>query len=339
MCLIVQRPAGLIIPKEKFDSSVIVNSDGWGFSAQREGEELTTIKSVDKDYDYDTLYDMLHDEFKDDNILLHLRFTTAGDTALRNAHPFPILEKEADGIDIRMAHNGTLYKYKPNATGDNSWESDTRCFVREFVRPLFKQNKNPKEILGDPFIWGLLNEQLTAASVLSFIDGDGNMVNCNEEGNGGSWIEGIYYSNVYSFDADHRKPKSNVHAWTGQGMGYGGQQYQNNHRNRSTHFKNDTNATQYRGSLETQLIKEHSMTIHQDKFTTKYKLEGMEDVYSMSDAAFDMLKKDEPDDLVMLSKELIAKCQLLEAKIARQEKHIETVKVKEKADANDEQAA
>ena len=192
MCIIIQRDPGFVIPRDKFDNCVINNPDGWGLSVPDGKGMLSTIRSVDGETNGDEVYSLLHDEFKDDKVLLHLRYTTAGETNLRNAHPFPILEEEVDGVDLRMAHNGTIHKYKHAMTSDLSWESDTRNFVRTFVRPLFKRmvaGVGPNELLKDEFITKLLNDQLTAASVLSFIDGFGNTLNVNGEGNGGKQEE------------------------------------------------------------------------------------------------------------------------------------------------------
>lgn len=206
MCLILQRNPGFEIPYKKFEAAVINNPDGYGLSFP-DDKGLTVLRSAQKP-DPEKLYRFVNEELIDKQLMLHLRFTTAGATNLRNAHPFPILEKRKDGIDLRMAHNGTLSKYKNRANKD---ESDTRCFVRTYVRPLFKRlakGMDVFEILRDPFTKELLEDQLSAASVLTFIDEDGNTLNCNAEGNGGKQEEEWYYSNTYSFDARHREPKS-----------------------------------------------------------------------------------------------------------------------------------
>ena len=204
MCLIIQREPNFEIPFDKFKNGVLNNPDGYGLSFP-EGNKLEVLRSAESP-DIDKLYRLVNEELIDKKLMIHLRYTTAGATNLRNAHPFPILEKSKDGVDLRMAHNGTLGKYKSLA---NKGESDTRMFVRSFVRPLFKRlvkGMSVKELLEDDFTKAILEDQLTAASVLTFIDGDGNTLICNETGNGGKKEEGWYYSNTYSFREDYRKP-------------------------------------------------------------------------------------------------------------------------------------
>lgn len=220
MCLIIQRDPGFEIPFDKFSSAVKVNPDGFGLSYPDNGK-LITLRDHNKP-DAEKLYRLVNEELIDHPLLIHLRYTTAGETILRNSHPFPILEKEKDGVDLRMAHNGTLSKYKPLAT-EKSSESDTRRFVKEFVRPLFKRlakGMEPEELLNDPFTKKLLEDQLNASSVLSFIDSEGHTLQCNATGNGGSQDEGWYYSNTYSFKEDHRtQVRKYSSGWTSYSYG------------------------------------------------------------------------------------------------------------------------
>lgn len=221
MCLIIQRDSNFEIPYEKFESAVLNNPDGYGYSYPDSDGKLITIRSSEEP-DPEKLYRTINEDLKELQMMIHLRYTTAGATTLRNAHPFPILERDKDGVDLRMAHNGTLYKYK-DAKSD---ESDTRKFVREFVRPLFKRlarGMDPSELLNDEFTKRLLEDQLTTASVLTFLDGQGNTLICNEAGNGGKKEEGWYYSNTYSFNPSHRvTPSTKVTSTTktnGSGTG------------------------------------------------------------------------------------------------------------------------
>ena len=202
MCIIIQRKPEFVIPYDKFEASVLNNPDGYGLAFNGD-KGLEVIRSPTAP-DVDKLYRFINEELIDKELMLHLRFTTAGATNLRNAHPFPILEKRTDGIDLRMCHNGTLGKYRTKAQGD---ESDTRNFVKTYVRPLFKRlvrGMEPEELLSDPFVKELLEDQITAASVLTFFDSEGNSLICNPEGNGGKQEEGWYYSNTYSFNPKHR---------------------------------------------------------------------------------------------------------------------------------------
>lgn len=219
MCLIIYRPGGVELDRNDFETAVLNNPDGWGLSTPDVDGRLYTIREVPKDStDADQLYTMLHTELRDDPVMVHLRYTTAGDTVLRNAHPFPILERDTDGIDLRMCHNGTLGRFSPGTKDPNQWESDTRVFVRTVVRPLAKRfvhsgMVSPDELLDDPLFNYLIDEQLTAKSVITFMDGNGEFRTINGKGNGGDWEKesGCYFSNDYSFDPSHRVYQWPVH--------------------------------------------------------------------------------------------------------------------------------
>lgn len=205
MCIIIERSPGFEIPYEKLKNSVINNPDGYGIAFPEDDGKLRVIRSAEEP-DADDLHRLLTEDLKEDRVLLHLRYTTAGATNLRNAHPFPILERDVDGVDLRMAHNGTIGSYRPEA-GESS--SDTRLFVRDMVRPLFKRMAGimePEEILADPLTKSILTGLIPTSSVLYFMDGHGNTMGINETGNGGKREDSWYYSNTYSFNADHRTP-------------------------------------------------------------------------------------------------------------------------------------
>lgn len=205
MCLIITREPKFELPFEKFKSAILNNPDGYGLAIPDENNRLQVLRSADT-ADPEKLYRVINEELIEKKIMVHLRYTTAGETNLRNAHPFPILERDKDGIDLRMAHNGTIHKFKTIA---DKGESDTRAFVKEYVRPLFKRlakGMEPEELLSDDFTRHLLEDQLPSSSVLTFLDGQGNSMVCNPEGNGGKQEPEWYYSNIYSFNPKHREP-------------------------------------------------------------------------------------------------------------------------------------
>lgn len=315
MCIIIQRDPGFVIPRDKFDNCVLNNPDGWGLSVPDGKGMLSTIRSVDGETNGDEVYSLLHDEFKDDKVLLHLRYTTAGETNLRNAHPFPILEEAVDGVDLRMAHNGTIHKYKHPMTSDLSWESDTRNFVRTFVRPLFKRmvaGVGPSELLKDEFIIKLLDDQLTAASVLSFIDGFGNTLNVNGEGNGGKQEEGWYYSNVYSFNPKHRVPASQHTRSAGNYSTKGTDltPYNGNYGSQSQYWekgryvgpKSQGAGTTSSGSPVTKQQEDTKVAL----FSTKFEVKDPFDLTLLSDETLLTLQEEAPADFMLLTKELLS---------------------------------
>lgn len=279
MCLIIEREPHFEIPYQKFETAILNNPDGYGICFP--DDSGLSVFRTPQEPDPEKLYRLVNEELIDKKIMLHLRYTTVGETILRNAHPFPILERNRDGVDLRMAHNGTLGKYRPKA---GSIESDTRVFVKEFVRPLFKRmvrGIEPEELLTDPFIKRLLEDQLTNSSVLTFLDDQGNSLICNETGNGGKREDKWYYSNKYSFDPKHREPSTTFYM-----PPVGG----------SINPKTDKFA-----DCKTK------------KFTDLYGMESIEGVFDFSDNTIKKICA-KPDDSELLVKQLIAELEISKSK-------------------------
>tara|TARA_R110000851_G_scaffold66423_2_gene150240 strand:+ start:1326 stop:2333 length:1008 start_codon:yes stop_codon:yes gene_type:complete len=293
MCVIIVREPGVTLDKVKWDTAVLNNPDGWGISVpDGQGRLLTTLSAEEEG---DELYELLHTEYKDDKALIHLRYTTAGETSLRNAHPFPVLESEPDGVDMRMCHNGTLPLWTPGKTALNRWESDTRCFVREYVRPLmkrFSKGMNSEDILTDPFIDSLLDHQCTFASVLAFIDGYGNVSIVNEKGNGGFHDDdGTYFSNSYSHDPEHRLPYNKKAGYKPSG--------------KTTPISKQKSGT---GALVTNITTKNTTftDCDVDTFTDKHGIPEASELHLLSDDTLFVLVDEEPEDALLLIKELLA---------------------------------
>lgn len=296
MCLIIQRPANTALDYDKFETAVMNNGDGWGFSAATGEGELYTFRDHNK-WDAKDIYKVIQEDFKDVPVLVHLRFTTAGKTILRNAHPFPILEKRTHGIDIRMAHNGTLHKYKGNTV-----ESDTRRFVKGYVRPLFERliqyyGDEPQDILCDPFVEKFLDAELTGGSVLSFIDGYGNTLNVNEAGNGGFHENNVYYSNKYSFNDTHRVPSKVVYDYT-------------------SYYKSTDNPTSSTYKATDTKVAPHAKDTEVVKFTDKYNITKLEDLFNLSDEFISEMVEKFPADTELLIKELLYRLYMHEQNIS-----------------------
>lgn len=294
MCLIIQRDPGKEIPFRNLDTAIANNPDGYGLTVVEGGGKLATFRTKDTP-DTEELWTLLHNDLKDERLMLHLRYTTAGATNLRNAHPFPILNKREDGVDLRMAHNGTLSKYT-NAKGT---ESDTRRFSRLYVRPLFKRllkGATLEEVMKDDFTSYLLDDQLSSSSVLAFLDGYGNKLVVNAKGNGGFEEDGIYYSNKYSFDEDHRKPYSYSKGYSGYGEVYDYRAHQNNQQNYTP-------------------LKPHAKDTETTMFSSEWNLTDWRELLDMSDDIIEWVCQNDSDGAAELIKELIFRCAELEQKV------------------------
>lgn len=295
MCLIITRDPNIELDKESFLTACKINPNGWGLSVPDYAGKLHTYKSVETDAE--DLYEFLNTELINDHILLHLRYTTAGDTILRNAHPFPILEEKTDGVDVRMAHNGTLHKYKPSLNSNNRWESDTRVFARTYVRPLMKRlirGVNSWDLFEDEFVQDLIDNELTGSSVLAFMDGFGNIMHVNALGNGGKFEEGYWVSNKYSFDPKHREPQR-VYGGAGNGWKSG------RIWNYQTQSWEDPKPTNNNITRLGQKYMEDTMT---KKFTEKWDIKES-DLLELDDEFIDELIAESDDDTGLLLKELL----------------------------------
>lgn len=293
MCLIMMKQPGVIIPEEKFMTAFENNPHGWGYSTPGENGYLLTQKSLD--IGAEELYTYLHDELKDDKVMVHLRYNTAGETSIRNAHPFPILEKQTDGMDVRMCHNGTIFKYKTKS----SWESDTRNFVRKYVRPLFKRlakGYTPAEMFSDPFVEQLLKEPLPTSSVLTFLAGDGSELIIHPTGNGGKEEDGVYYSNMYSFNANYRSSSKSTNKTKQQGAVIYPEQ--------SEWFFNQTNTPTNQSTTKPKPKKPVSKPL---RFSETWGLTP-EELYTMDDELIAWIVEEDPESAVFLINELLAEC-------------------------------
>lgn len=303
MCLIIQRPKGEKFEEEAFNTWVLNNPDGWGltFPDNTCDGRLTVIKSVEKGDD--DLLKLVNEELADVPLMLHLRYTTAGDTVIRNAHPFPILEQKEDGVDVRMAHNGTISKFKPGQQANNKWESDSRVFTREYVRPLFKRlslGLKSFDMFGDPFVHDLLSDQIPSASTLGFMDGFGNFMQVNPTGNGGYFTdEGLWFSNKYSSDANHRVTKS-YNGYGSNGYWEHGVWHQGQRKTNTTPGK-----TNKKGEIVPIKKGERFSCLKQEKFSAKYGVTDLSELFNLTDSTLEDLALMKPDDLVLLTKELL----------------------------------
>lgn len=330
MCIIVTREAGVEIDYDtRFKNMVINNPHGFGLAIPEGNGRLVMVKQLASDdgkMDPEALYRMVQEELIEEKVMFHLRYTTAGETSFRNLHPFPVLEREADGVDLRMAHNGTIHKWKHGHTEQTyKWESDTRHFVRGFVRPLFKRlirGSDTEDLLTDPFVNALLDEQIPSASVLSFIDGYGNTLEVNPTGNGGMYEDEkkIWFSNKYSFNATHRTPST----LTGSRVW----------RNNGWHTLDDWE-DEYRGNANTgagSKTKAVNSVLASDTqtefFSDKYSevITNPNEIFLLKDATLELIQDEDPEDMLLLVKELIFRCSGMYQALAKKEKDVDLVK-------------
>jgi predicted glutamine amidotransferase len=205
MCVIIVRQPGVTLPFDKLQTACKVNAHGWGLAVVDRGKITTRYELLESGNDPENVARALEDA-NDQLALLHLRFVTAGDKSLENCHPFSVLRHSLHGLDVVLAHNGTLYNYRGNGSDG---PSDTKNFVRQYVTPLleravtFTGNAN---LLKDEFTVKLLEKEVSTNSVVTLLDAEGNVLNIHE--GHGKQFDGWWASNTYSFNDDHRETKT-----------------------------------------------------------------------------------------------------------------------------------
>lgn len=202
MCVIINKPAGILIPETDILSAYDINSDGFGmvYYDTRE-KKLIQNKVMPKT---GTELVKLFKDTEGFNTLYHFRYRTVGGTTEDQCHPFQILNKEEHGKDLFFAHNGTIKNV--DIEGD---ESDTMAFNRLYLKPILSQNP---DVLFNKGFQDLLRACMGNDSKLSFIHDEGTFTVVNKEA--GSERNSCWVSNTYSFIPRSKTPKTYNYAGT-----------------------------------------------------------------------------------------------------------------------------
>jgi len=102
MCIIIVPDIGIKVPEEHLENSYLHNKDGFGLMWHADEGPVRTFKTLDFE-EFKKKYDEVFKEFPKSRIILHLRNTTAGETNIKNCHPFVINNGE-----YALMHNGTI---------------------------------------------------------------------------------------------------------------------------------------------------------------------------------------------------------------------------------------
>lgn len=202
MCVIINKPAGILIPETDILSAYDINSDGFGmvYYDTRE-KKLIQNKVMPKT---GTELVKLFKNTEGFNTLYHFRYRTVGGKTEDQCHPFQILNKEEHGKDLFFAHNGTIKNV--DIEGD---ESDTMAFNRLYLKPILSQNP---DVLFNQGFQDLLRACMGKDSKLSFIHDEGTFTVVNKEA--GSERNSCWVSNTHSFIPRSKTPKTYNYAGT-----------------------------------------------------------------------------------------------------------------------------
>ena len=175
MCLIVASPEGKIPTSEQVMNAQDHNPDGFGAVYVEDGK-LKTLFVMRKYEDLDKAFETL----KGKPYVAHFRWATHGAIDRDNAHPFKVVNGR-----LYVAHNGVIHEgWKLT----DKTKSDTWHFVEQVLKPRGMHCIAPKTLTK-------LGNKIGKQNKLAFLDHTGTISLVN--GEQGSWLQGIWYSNLY----------------------------------------------------------------------------------------------------------------------------------------------
>ena len=195
MCLIIYKNIGIdTIHPNILEEAYIANNDGFGLMYPDGEGSIIIVKTLDGINNIKQL--VADNSFKDKNVAYHFRYATHGAKDINNVHPFRILEKETDGLDMYLMHNGVL-----NINSWNNSMSDTWHFVQGWLCPIIKQN--PK-VIRKPWFKKYVENYIGHSNKFLIMDGLGNVEIFNE-GDGKWTFEDLWLSNeLYTYSHNEK---------------------------------------------------------------------------------------------------------------------------------------
>jgi len=188
MCIILHNPDGRPLNKKNLRTAYENNPHGHGFMWV-EGGQLNVVKGIAKDFD-ETWY--LATQLTGFAYTLHLRWRTTGIISKSNCHPFEILNKEQDGLDFSMVHNGTIFEIPRDPK-----KSDTQIFSENLRKKIL--DKDPEYKLN--YI-NKIEKKIGKHNKMVFMTSDNRTFFINKHL--GKMIDGIWHSNTYSLEKGYR---------------------------------------------------------------------------------------------------------------------------------------
>lgn len=209
MCVIIKRDPGIVIPEQKIISASHVNPDGWGLSVLDRGKLETRVVFNPNGNRPEEILKALEDA-KDQQVYLHLRFSTAGTKSLANCHPF-IVHEEGD-FKIGFMHNGTISDF----SSKDKEKSDTLLFSEIILKPLLRAFKEVEgeNVLDNDTVKIILEKYRGYNSVFTLYDSNGKDLLL--ENSSCKKFDGWWASNEYSFNRYHRSREDDYeYGWRG----------------------------------------------------------------------------------------------------------------------------
>ena len=183
MCLIIDRPAGVEIPKALIDSGLARNPHGWGIM----WTSRNTVRAV---------RGMLPREFKTElkklknrALTIHFRLATHGSKVTTNCHPFTFV---GTGHAYALMHNGII----DSVSCHEHDRSDSYHFMRYVVGPILQAHPG---MFGSSELEALISKLAGSGSKFVLLRSDGKSMRIRESA--GVTYKGLWLSNSFCIPA------------------------------------------------------------------------------------------------------------------------------------------
>ena len=217
MCLIHSLKAETKLSNGWLKNIYEKNSDGIGAMMHVDGK-LVVKKFVPKNLRRAMKWYRQHVEGHE--AIVHWRFATHGTVDMDNCHPYKVLDRDEDGCEMYLAHNGVLDAFNEDTEledirdeGGYGWKrklgtrvtdnrSDTYHFIRSLLLPMLKPSLG-----GDPSVINNRAVQMLIANKIGYgnklvIGTDTDFIYINGQEFTKWPYYGLWVSNEYAWDAD-----------------------------------------------------------------------------------------------------------------------------------------
>lgn len=195
MCIIVEKPQNVAIPKAWHSEFWLKNSDGMGVVYWLAGKPVVW-KTLDKKAAWVFLQSLA-----DKEAIIHYRMATHGTVSLDMAHPFEIIK------GFYFIHNGIV---EAPADKDRTL-SDTARLVKHVLRPLLENAENPAEYVRSGSFRFVLEKLLGSGNRAVICDAGGHVLFnrhlWHKLSSLAGLLSGVMVSNTYAWSYPYGKPK------------------------------------------------------------------------------------------------------------------------------------
>lgn len=190
MCVIIYKPKNVELSEKYIREGHRVNKHGFGVMYYDSDKKQIVVKKQ-AEYEIDDVCKLIK-ELKDKEVVVHFRIMTHGSIKDENCHPFNVLSKDKNAMEMWMMHNGTIHDVKSDIKND---ETDSNTWIRTVALPLLREKPG---LIRNSVLQKLFKETISN-SRLVFMFGAGEVVIINRQG--GYERDGCWFSNQSAFPA------------------------------------------------------------------------------------------------------------------------------------------